>query len=85
MGYILKFEHNGGRMIEIRVIHGQCGMTVEARNGGDWQTVQSNQYREREASPSVRQYRTCINPAQDEADYFAMLDAKGVQYRKVRA
>ena len=71
-------------MLEIRAIHNQIGLTIEAREPGkDWILVQLTKYREREASPSVRQYRTCIDPLRDEQEYFAHLDAKGVKYRKV--
>jgi hypothetical protein len=75
-------------MLEIRASHNQTGLAIEARDTDKdsvWQLVQLHKYKEREALPSVRQYRTCINPLQDEIDYFAHLDARGIQYRKVQA
>ena len=73
-------------MLEIRASHNQVGLSIEVRkDGGQWQLVQVRKYKERQASPSVRQYQTCINPAQDEAEYFAHLDSKGIEYRKVQA
>lgn len=72
-------------MLEIRASHNQIGLSIEAREPGkDWQLVQVSKYRER-GTTSVRQYSTCIDPLQDELDYFAHLDKKGIQYRKVQA
>jgi len=72
-------------MLEIRTSLNQVGMTVEARNnGGDWVTVQVARYKER-GSTSVRQYSTCIDPARDEAEYFAEIDRRGIAYKRVRS
>jgi hypothetical protein len=71
-------------MLEIRASHNQIGLSIEARqDSGEWQLVQISKYRER-GSTSVRQYSTCIDPLQDELDYFAFLDKQGIQYRKVK-
>jgi hypothetical protein len=70
--------------LEIKATHNQIGLTIEARRGaGEWVTVQVSRYKVRDAFPSVRQYSTCIRPAQDEAEYFSDLDAKGIQYKRV--
>lgn len=72
--------------IEIRAIHNQAGLTIEARqNGGDWVTVQCARYKTRSANPSIMQYSTCIDPIRDEFEYFAQLDARGIQYTRVRS
>jgi hypothetical protein len=72
-------------MLEIRASHNQIGLSIEARqDGGNWQLVQISKYRER-GTTSVRQYSTCIDPMQDELDYFTFLDAKKIPYVKVRA
>ena len=69
---------------KIRIIHGQCGMTVEASidGGSNWQTVQSGRYRTREAN-GTRPYRTYIDPASDEREYFDTLAKRGIAYQKV--
>lgn len=75
-------------MLEIRAIHNQIGLSIEARETDKdqtWQLVQLMKYRERAASPSVRPYSTCIDPARDESEYFAHLDAKGIHYHKVNS
>lgn len=61
----------------------QVGLSVEASrdNGATWQFVQLTPYQVRR-SPTVRAYSTCINPAQDRADYFAELDRRGIEYRR---
>lgn len=74
-------------MLEIRASHSQLGLSIEARQTDKdpaWQLVQLTKYKER-ASVSVRQYSTCIDPARDEQEYFAHLDAKRIEYRKVQA
>jgi hypothetical protein len=74
-------------MLEIRASHNQIGLSIEARETDKdqtWQLVQVSKYRGR-GSTSVRQYSTCIDPLQDELDYFAFLDKQGIQYRKVQA
>ena len=69
---------------KIRIIHGQCGMTVEASidGGSNWQTVQSGRYRTREAN-GTRPYRTYIDPTSDEREYFDTLAKRGIAYQKV--
>ena len=69
---------------KIRTIHNQLGMTVEASiDGGiNWQTVQSGRYRERESN-GTRPYRTYIDPATDEREYFDTLAKRGIAYQKV--
>lgn len=71
-------------MLEIKATHSELGLTIEARNGGEWQLVQLSKYKERTAPPSVRQYSTCIDPLRDEQEYFAQLDSQCIQYRRVR-
>jgi hypothetical protein len=71
-------------MIEIRATHSELGLTIEARNGGDWQLVQLSKYKERDALPSVMAYRKCIDPLKDEQEYFAQLDARGIKYLRVQ-
>lgn len=72
-------------VVEIKANINQIGVTVEARqNGGEWVTVQVSRVKERQASPSVRQYSTCIDPALDVEEYFAELDSRGIQYKRVR-
>lgn len=73
-------------MLEIRASHSQIGLSIEARQKptDNWQLVQLSKYKER-SSVSVRQYSTCIDPARDEQEYFAFLDSKGIQYRRVSA
>lgn len=69
--------------VHIRACHSQVGLAIEARQGdGEWVTVQLHRYAERR-NPS-RPYSTYISPAEDEAEYFATLDARGVKYIKVR-
>ena len=71
-------------MLEIRASHNQIGLSIEARETDKdqtWQLVQVRKYRDRE-SVSVHQYSTCIDPSKDEQEYFAHLDAKGIEYRK---
>jgi hypothetical protein len=75
-------------MLEIRASHNQIGMAIEARETDKdqtWQLVQLSKYRVRESNLSVRQYSTCIDPARDESEYFAHLDAKRIEYRKVNS
>jgi hypothetical protein len=72
-------------MVQIRTEHSQIGMSIYARAGGDWQLIQISKYKERTASPSVRQYSTCIDPARDEQEYYAQLDARSIPYERVRA
>jgi hypothetical protein len=69
----------------IRASHSSVGLLIEASKdeGKTWTIVQLNPYKTRNASPSVVHYRTCINPAQDEIDYFKELDSKQIQYKKV--
>lgn len=71
---------------KIRACHSEIGLSIEASlDGTNWQTVQLHKYQTRQAIPSVKAYSTCINPAQDEADYFAELDRRGIRYERVRA
>jgi len=69
---------------KIRIIHGQCGMTVEASidGGNTWQMVQSGQYRTRKSN-GTRPYRTYIDPARDESEYFEQLTKRGIAYQRV--
>ncbi len=73
-------------MLEIRATHNQIGMTIEARkdSASEWQTVQLSRYVNRSSS-TVLQYSTCIDPLQDEREYFAEINSRGIQYRKVSA
>jgi len=71
---------------KIRTIHNQLGLTVEASidGGKTWQTVQSRGYRIRESN-GTRPYSTYIDPASDERDYFAHLDARGIRYERIHS
>lgn len=70
----------------VRARLNQCGMLVETSpdDGQTWNFVDMYAFKNRPASPSVRAYTACIDPAQDREDYFATLDQRGVKYRRER-
>jgi hypothetical protein len=63
----------------------QLGLHVEASqdNGATWITVELLPFRER-SSKTVMAYSRCIDPRQDEQDYYTHLDCRGIQYTRVR-
>jgi hypothetical protein len=80
-------NHHNQFMLTHPMIRTECtqlGLAVEASlDGKTWITVQLTPYKVRN-TPTVRQYSTAINPKQDEVEYFAELDARGVKYSRVR-
>ena len=72
------------QVVDIRACHSQLGLAIEARQSdGEWVTVQLHKYATR--SDATRPYSSYISPVQDEKDYFAELDKRGVKYNRVTA
>lgn len=75
-------------MKTIPLIRAECtqlGLSVKASrdNGKTWQLVQLNPYKTRQ-TPTVAAYKTAICPATDMEEYFAELDKKKIEYRRIR-
>lgn len=71
--------------VQIHISHTQIGMAIDARQGNEeWKTVEIQRYKEYDAGPSVKAYKTCIDPSRQEKEYLDLIRSRGIKFTLVK-
>lgn len=71
-------------MVQAKLTINQMGIAVDVRQDeGEWQMLDLYRFKEY-ASPTVKQYSSCIDPARQAQEVKAFLESKGATVVSVR-